>query len=180
MPKSAWKNMIHMIQWLRKFDIFRKSRKFRKSNGPSPVSRDEAMRCRPMKHPRVSEETMDTGEVLVLFPLRPRPWITYVARRLDWAPEKPVIKKLQLDEMGSAVWRLIDGSRTVKRMIRDFARMYQLHPKEAEVSVTLFIRELGRRGIIGLDPDPESEVTSESGSVFGSDSKSGSESGSEC
>lgn len=132
-------------------------RLFRKHNGPDPVSRTEALRCRPVKHPRISEETLEAGVVLVSYPLRTRPWIARIAQRLDRGPEKPVIKKLQLDEMGSATWRLIDGRRTVSRIIREFSDEYQLHPKEAEVSVTLFIRELGKRGIIGLNPGSESE-----------------------
>ena len=42
---------------------------------------------------------------------------------------------------------------TLEQM-KEFSRKYQLHPKEAELSVTLFIRELGKRGIIGLAPGP--------------------------
>ena len=119
-----------------------------------------------MKHPRISEETLDSGVVLVSYPMRTRPWIARIARRFDQGPEKPVIKKLQLDEMGSAAWRLIDGRRTVARIIREFSDVYQLHPKEAEVSVTLFIRELGKRGIIGLNPVAESEPGPESDHGF--------------
>lgn len=139
-------------------------RLFRKNSIPGPVSRTDALKCRPVKHPRISEETLEAGVVLVSYPLRTRPWIARIARRLDPGPEKPVIKKLQLDEMGSAAWRLIDGRRTVARIIREFRDVYQLHHKEAEVSVTLFIRELGKRGIIGLNPGTESEPESENGS----------------
>jgi len=141
-------------------------RLFRKHNAPEPVSRSEALRCRPVKHPRISEETLEAGVVLVSYPLRTRPWIAKIARRLDPGPEKPVIKKLQLDEMGSAAWRLIDGRRTVSRIIREFSDAYQLHPKEAEVAVTLFLRDLGKRGIIGLTPGVEADAgpQSENGS----------------
>ena len=141
-------------------------RLFRKHDIPEPVSRVEALKCRPVKHPRVSEETLASGVVLVSYPLRTRPWIARIARRFDPGPEKPVIKKLQLDEMGSAAWRLIDGRRTVARIIREFSDVYQLHPKEAEVSVTLFIRELGKRGIIGLDSVAESGPRPESDNGF--------------
>lgn len=134
-------------------------RRFKKQDAPASISRAEALRCRPVKHPRVSEETLAAGVVLVSYPLRTRPWIARIARRFDSGPEKPIIKKIQLDEMGSAAWRLIDGRRTVARIIREFSDAYRLHPREAEVSITLFIRELGKRGIIGLTPrtGPESE-----------------------
>ncbi len=142
-------------------------RAFRKANVPAPVERSEALQCRPVKHPRVTEEMRASGVVLVSYPLQTRPWIAGIARRLGQGPEKPVIKKLQLDEMGSAVWRMIDGRHTVARMIREFADTYQLHPQEAEVSVTLFIRELGKRGIIGLKPGSESDTESVSGKGSG-------------
>lgn len=124
---------------------------FRKSRGPGSVSRSEALNCRPMKHPKVAEETLAAGVVLLSYPLKTRPWIAGMTRRLRMS-EAPVIKKLQLDEMGTAAWRLIDGRRSVAGIIRRLSDDYQLHPKEAEVSVTLFIRELGRRGIVGLSP----------------------------
>jgi hypothetical protein len=126
----------------------------KKQNGPAPISRSEALSCRPTKHPKVSDKTLDAGVVRVSYPLRTRPWISAIARRFNLT-DAPVIKTLELDEMGSAAWRLIDGRRTVASIIQAFSEAYQLHPKEAEVSVTLFIRELGKRGIIGLKPAVE-------------------------
>jgi hypothetical protein len=58
--------------------------------------------------------------------------------------------KLQLDILGSAVWDLLDGKRSLQRVATVFAVEHQLEPEEAEVAVTQFIRELGRRGLIGL------------------------------
>jgi hypothetical protein len=145
-------------------------RLFRKQGAAAPVSRSAALACRPVKHPRISDETLAAGVVRVSFPLRPRPWIAGIARRFGNRPETPVIKRLDLDEMGSAAWRLIDGRRTVAEIIQAFSSEYQLHPREAEVSVTLFIRELGKRGIIGLsppgvdDPGPASSQKPDGGS----------------
>jgi hypothetical protein len=52
--------------------------------------------------------------------------------------------------LGTAVWDLIDGRLSVERLIKRFAHLYQLQSREAEMSVTQFLRELGRRGIIGM------------------------------
>jgi hypothetical protein len=38
----------------------------------------------------------------------------------------------------------------VRQLIDTFARTHQLEPREAEVAVTQFLRELGRRGLIGM------------------------------
>jgi hypothetical protein len=44
----------------------------------------------------------------------------------------------------------VDGKCSVRRIIKIFAETHRLDKKEAEVSVTQFIRELGRRGLLGL------------------------------
>jgi hypothetical protein len=116
-----------------------------------------------VKHPKVGEEALDSRRIMLSYPLRPRPWIAGIARRLGQAQDRPVIKRLELDEMGSAAWRLMDGRRTVAGIIQSFSEAYQLDPREAEVSITLFIRELGKRGIIGLSPEARSQHNAGSG-----------------
>jgi hypothetical protein len=44
----------------------------------------------------------------------------------------------------------VDGKSTVMEIIDSFAGLHQLYHKEAEVSVIQFLRELGRRGIVGM------------------------------
>jgi hypothetical protein len=59
-------------------------------------------------------------------------------------------RKLQLDILGTGVWDLVDGKSTVMEIIDSFTGIHQLYHKEAEVSVIQFLRELGRRGIVGM------------------------------
>ncbi len=67
----------------------------------------------------------------------------------------PVMRTLELDEMGSATWAFIDGKRSVADIAQQLAQQYKLLPKEAEMSVSIFMRELGRRGLIALrEPQP--------------------------
>ena len=124
--------------------------KSKQKKQPSPLSRAEALSYRPVRNPEVRDEILDTGEVMITYPVRVRPWFVRVAQRFGWDSDEPMIKKLQLDELGTATWKLMDGKRSVKQIVREFAADYQLQAKEAEVSVTAFIRELGKRGIIGL------------------------------
>ena len=124
--------------------------KSKQKKQPAPLSRAEALSYRPVRNPEVRDEVLDTGEVMIIYPVRVRPWFVRMAQRLGWNSDAPIIKKLQLDELGTATWKLMDGERTVKQIVREFGARYQLQSKEAEVSVTAFIRELGRRGIIGL------------------------------
>jgi hypothetical protein len=114
------------------------------------MSRAEALGHTPVKSLQIKEVRMDSGEVLIEYPLVVRPWIAAVAKRLGAAQDHKQTKKIQLDAMGTSVWDLMDGNRTVRRIVQIFAETHRLEKREAEVSVTRFIRELGRRGLLGL------------------------------
>jgi len=123
---------------------------FRKSARDPQVSRAAALKCRPAKSLHITESRSETGEVLLEYPLTVRPWLAAVTKRLGGPREIVQTKKLQLDSMGTAVWDLVDGNRSVRRIVQIFAETHRLDNKEAEISVTSFIRELGQRGVLGL------------------------------
>ena len=124
---------------------------FRKKKSEHHLSRAAALQHRPAKSLHITESRLESGEVLLEYPLTVRPWLAAVAKRLGRSKNEIVqIKKLQLDAMGTAVWDLVDGKRSVRRIVQIFAEDNRLENKEAEVSVTSFIRELGQRGLLGL------------------------------
>ena len=123
---------------------------FRKKRRERHLSRAAALKSRPAKSLHITESRLETGEVLLEYPLTVRPWLAAVAKRLGGSREIVQTKKLQLDAMGTAVWDLVDGNRSVRRIVQIFAEVHRLENKEAEVSVTSFIRELGQRGLLGL------------------------------
>ena len=123
---------------------------FRKKSIQSRMTRDEALSYKPAKNQHISETRLETGEVIIEYPVAVRPLIAAVARRLGKTQNLTQTRKLQLDALGTSVWDLIDGRHTVRRMINIFAETHRLEKREAEVSVTQFIRELGRRGLLGL------------------------------
>lgn len=71
-----------------------------------------------------------------------------LANRFQGKEEQLLTKKLELDRMGSIVWLMFDGEKDVKTIIREVAGQSALTLQEAEISVTTFLRELGRRGLI--------------------------------
>lgn len=123
---------------------------FRKKRPDADITRSEAMNCIPVKNLQAQETRGESGLVLLSYPVEIRPWIAGWIRRFGGVTEDARLKKLQLDELGTAVWNLLDGRRTVGQVIQAFTAMQRLHPKEASVAVTLFLRELGKRGLIGL------------------------------
>jgi hypothetical protein len=123
---------------------------FRKKRTDLEINRFEALNCIPVKNLQVQETRGESGLVILSYPVEIRPWIAGWIRRFGGSSDGGRIKKLQLDELGTAVWDLLDGSRSVGQVIQQFTAMQRLYPKEATVAVTLFLRELGRRGLIGL------------------------------
>lgn len=57
-------------------------------------------------------------------------------------------RKLELDELGSQVWIALDGERSVGEIIQTFSAESMITSQEAELSVTTFLRALGKRGLI--------------------------------
>ncbi len=114
------------------------------------LSRDAALACRPVKNRDIRVERLDSGEILLVYPVKLKPWMSELLRRFNRTPLPEQMRKLQLDELGSATWDLIDDERTVEQIVDAFAAAYRLHPKEAELSVTRFLLELGKRGLIAM------------------------------
>jgi len=124
---------------------------FKKKPVTGHMTRLEALAYKPVKSTQITETRLETGEVVLEYPLAVRPLVAAVARRLGKSQQDLVqIKKLQLDVLGTSVWDLVDGKRSIRRMIQIFAETHRLEKREAEVSVTQFIRELGQRGLLGL------------------------------
>lgn len=59
-------------------------------------------------------------------------------------------KRIELDEIGSYVWTLIDGNNTVLDIQKKLVEKYKLHPQEARISLMAFLQSLMSRGLIQL------------------------------
>ena len=123
---------------------------FKKKAKTSELNRSEALRYSPVKSAEVRELRLENDLVEIHYPTTLRPWIAGLIKRFGGPPKNTQMKKLQLDELGTAVWEMMDGKRSVGQIVHAFAETHRLQPKEAEVAVTEFIRKLGRRGLIGL------------------------------
>ena len=110
----------------------------------------EALGSVPIKNTEVEEVLLNSEDIMLIYPVQVKPWAAALLRKLGKPPEQIGRKKLQLDALGTSVWKLLDGERTVKHIIQIFTQQQQVHRKEAEVAVTQFLRELGKRGLIGM------------------------------
>ncbi|CCO24711.1 PqqD family protein [Maridesulfovibrio hydrothermalis] len=115
------------------------------------MTRGEALACKPVKNRGVDETIVDDGLVRLSYPLRLKPLFADVAKKFGmWKDGSPPIKKLELDEMGTLVWNMIDGRTSVKKIAAKFAKTYKVLPREAEVATASFLKDLGKRGLIAF------------------------------
>jgi hypothetical protein len=113
-------------------------------------ARTAALDCRPIKHRDVEAQSLENGDLLLTYPVALRPWLSRLHKRLGSRPQTPKRRKVQLDALGTQVWEWIDGERSVGDIVRAFSEAHHLSNREAELSVTAFLRMLGKRGLIAM------------------------------
>lgn len=123
---------------------------FRKKRKLPPLTRDQALACTPVRNDVVNWEVLNSGLVRIEYVLVLKPLLKSISERFGGANDELPTRKLELDALGSQVWQMIDGSRTTAQLIEEFARLQKISNQEAEQSITLFLRELGKRGLIAL------------------------------
>ncbi len=123
---------------------------FKKKRQPPGLTRDQALACTPVRNDIVKWEILDSGLVRVEYVLVLKPLLKSIFERFGSASSELPTRKLELDALGSQVWQMIDGSRTTAQLIEEFAGLQKISNQEAEQSITQFLRELGKRGLIAL------------------------------
>ncbi len=118
---------------------------FKKKQG---ILKNDALLCIPEKNDLVKEEPLDSGDLILSYPAMYKPFFSRIQQILRKNPEKTFQRKIQLDPLGVDVWSLLDGKRNVNTIIKKFAELHCLNTKEAELSVTLFLKSLGKKGLI--------------------------------
>ena len=110
----------------------------------SQLTREQSLSARPIQNKAVQVSRDDTGLICISIPRRKAWWVDLLAR-VFFVPGE---KRVGLDEIGSYVWDLCDGTNDVRSIIAQFQKRYQLNRKEAEVSLTTFLRTLAARRLV--------------------------------
>ena len=77
---------------------------------------------------------------------RPRPLLP----PLSWFVRPRVTRTIRLDRLGTQIWELCDGERTVEDVVDEFARRHRLTFHEARASVTAYLKLLVQRGVLAM------------------------------
>ncbi|HEX8463062.1 MAG TPA: PqqD family protein [Abditibacterium sp.] len=108
-------------------------------------ARREFLALRPARNPIIGWDESE-GRVLLVVP-RPNTWKIRLINRFF---EVPATRRVDLDALGSFVWKRCDGQTTIEKLSRELQREYKLGAREAELSLQHFFQTLGRRGYIGF------------------------------
>lgn len=101
----------------------------------------------PMINTSAEVSNTEIGTVLIRIPFKkPR----YLVPPLTWIFPVSSHRRLALDTIGTFVFRLCDGKRTIEQIIEKFAWQYKLTFHEARVPVLHFLQQLTERGAIAI------------------------------
>ncbi|MDY0220463.1 MAG: PqqD family protein [Desulfobacterium sp.] len=114
------------------------------------LNRYDALASVPIKSADIEEHAVGESSLILTYQVQYRPMFQKIRRLVARGHSKGFTRKVELDLLGVGVWRLIDGKNNVQTIVRRFARTHTLDIREAEVSVTLFLRSLGKKGLIGM------------------------------
>ena len=88
------------------------------------------------------------GDLVVIYlPIRQRWWMR---PPISWALPYREEKGVELDKLGTEVYRAVDGKRTVEQIVESFADQHKLRFHEARLAVMQFLRSLAQRNVVVL------------------------------
>ncbi len=112
--------------------------------------------AKPVRHPGARETPSRGDATRVEIPMARRRLARWLTRSAE-----PVLRAYELDALGSELWSLLDGKRTVRDLIETFSERHRLNLREAEVSVLTYLQTLASRGMIVLQVAPPGDLSSE-------------------
>lgn len=116
----------------------------------------EMLQLRPVRNPNLEWTEEEDRVVLQIRHFEKKSW---KMRLLNLLIPMPDNRRIVLDAIGTDVWRLIDGQNTLGTIAKKLAEKYKLSPREAELSLQQFFKELGRRGYVGFLTEDEKQST---------------------
>ncbi len=110
------------------------------------IDRDKVLKACPVRHPAVRFERGEDGDMRLFLPRRK----DRLAKALMWVFRAGPEKEIVLDEVGSDVWEMCDGSTSVDAIVGAIAKKYKITRRECETSIGVYLKTLGERNLVGL------------------------------
>jgi hypothetical protein len=121
---------------------------------PSRYTIEEQLAARPVHAVDATMDAQEDGGGKLRVRLKPAKLNRWFLR----LPEGST-KTFEFDPIGRMVWESCDGKTSVQQIIRKLSKRYNLRAREAQVSTTMFLNTLTRKGLIAMimkgDKPPE-------------------------
>ncbi len=116
----------------------------RRTKQTPELGRKQALEAVPVLNNLVSLEHNAEGNAVLNLPRKRTSMVRVISRVFKFSPYKQV----ELDELGSCVVELCDGTNSVSEIITRFSERFRLNRRESEVSMLTYLKSLAKRGII--------------------------------
>lgn len=80
-----------------------------------------------------------------------------IERFIRWLVKKPTVSDIELDDVGSATWQLIDGSRSVYDIGIELKNQFGDKCEPAFDRLIMYLRYLNRKALISFDKGEQME-----------------------
>ncbi|MCX8171479.1 MAG: PqqD family protein [Candidatus Bathyarchaeota archaeon] len=134
--------------------VFSRLFRRRKKQEGLQIPRSYFLKVKPVRNPVLKwEKDKKTKEIKIRVPLRPPSQTQSKTKKglLDKLfPPGPEERVISLDKVGSIVWELCDGERTIGDVANYLIEKYKILPEEAEISLNAYFNQLSRRGLVGF------------------------------
>ena len=70
---------------------------------------------------------------------------------LRWLVKKPYVSDIELDDIGSNTWKLIDGERSVHEIAQGLLKIYGDKIEPVNERLIMYLRHLNKKGWISFD-----------------------------
>lgn len=121
-----------------------------KKKEPPKVSPERVFRSTPIVNPEVKSEEDENGIVTILIP-----------RRTGGSEQPARTAKIKLDIIGSKVWKKIDGKTSMDDIAKWMQNEFMITEREAEVSLSMFLKNLVEKRLVFLILPPPRPGTAE-------------------
>ena len=111
------------------------------------ISREDMLASKPTRNEAVEWDRDENGDICITMVRSKASWKLELLAKILYLPDR---RRVVLDEVGSGVWEMCDGATTVAMMIRRLSERYKLNRKEAEISLLHYLRQLGKKKLVGF------------------------------
>ena len=110
------------------------------------MSKKEVIELLPVRNQLLTWTKTEDNEIMLSIPMR-KDRVGVLIGRIFKTPDS---KQVLLDEVGAHVWELCDGKHNIAGVVAEISKQFGLSRREAEVSVTLYLKTLAERKFVGL------------------------------